>query len=33
MTEAMFEVPSKKVDKFEVTADYVKEQLGKSHLE
>ena len=33
MIDAMFEVPSKKMDKFDVTADYVKEQLGKSHLE
>ena len=33
MMDAMFEVPSKKVKAFEVTADYVKEQLAKSHLE
>ena len=33
MMDAMFEIPSKKTDKFEVTADYVKEQLAKSHLE
>ncbi len=33
MMDAMFEVPSKKVDKFEVTAEYVEEQLAKSHLE
>ena len=30
MMDAMFEIPSKKVDKFEVTKDYVDEQLGKS---
>ena len=33
MMDAMFEVPSKKTDKFEVTAEYVEEQLEKSHLE
>ena len=33
MMDAMFEVPSKKTDKFEVTAAYVEEQLSKSHLE
>ncbi len=33
MMDAMFEVPSKKTDKFEVTAAYVEEQLAKSHLE
>jgi len=33
MMDAMFEIPSKKVKEFSVTADYVKEQLGKSHLE
>ena len=33
MMDAMFEVPSKKTDKFEVTAEYVEEQLAKSHLE
>ena len=33
MMDAMFEVPSKKVDKFEVTAEYVEKQLEKSHLE
>ena len=33
MMDAMFEVPSKKTDKFEVTAKYVEEQLAKSHLE
>ena len=33
MMDSMFEVPSKNVKTFEVTADYVAEQLGKSHLE
>ncbi|MBO7141042.1 MAG: ATP-dependent Clp protease ATP-binding subunit ClpX [Prevotella sp.] len=33
MMDAMFEIPSKKTDKFEVTEEYVKEQLEKSHLE
>ena len=33
MMDAMFEVPSKKVHSFEVTKEYVCEQLGKSHLE
>ena len=33
MMDAMFEVPSKKTDKFVVTAEYVEEQLAKSHLE
>ena len=33
MMDAMFETPSRQVKKLEVTADYVKEQLGKSHLE
>ena len=30
MMDAMFEIPSKKVDKFEVTAEYVNNQLDKS---
>ena len=30
--DAMFEVPSKKVDEFTVTLDYAKRQLEKSHL-
>ena len=30
--DAMFEQPSKKVDKFDVTLDYAKQQLEKSHL-
>ena len=33
MMDAMFEIPSKKVNNFEVTKEYVNEQLGKSHLE
>lgn len=32
MTDAMFEVPSKRVKTFEVTLDYARSQLGKSHL-
>ncbi len=32
MMDAMFEVPSKRTKKFEVTADYVEQQLAKSHL-
>ena len=32
MTDAMFEVPSKKIKKFEVTVDYAKGQLDKAHL-
>lgn len=30
--DAMFEVPSKKIDEFTVTLDYAKQQLEKSHL-
>ena len=33
MMDAMFEVPSKKVKSFEVTREYAKEQLDKSHLQ
>jgi len=33
MMDAMFETPSKKTKKFEVTADYVKQQLDKSHMQ
>ena len=33
MMDAMFDLPSRKVKKFEVTADYVREQLDKSHLQ
>jgi ATP-dependent Clp protease ATP-binding subunit ClpX len=32
MMDAMFEIPSKKVKSFEVTAEYAMEQLDKSHL-
>ncbi len=32
MIDAMFDLPSRKVKKFEVTAKYVSEQLEKSHL-
>ena len=32
MIDSMYETPSKKVKKFEVTADYVRQQLDKSHL-
>lgn len=32
MIDAMFDLPSRKVKKFEVTAKYVTEQLEKSHL-
>ena len=32
MTDAMFEVPSQKVKKFEVTLDYAQHQLDKAHL-
>ena len=33
MMDAMFEVPSKKVKSFEVTVEYAREQLDKSHLQ
>ncbi len=33
MMDAMFEVPSKKQKKFEVTLDYAQQQLEKSHLQ
>ena len=33
MTDAMFELPSKRVKKFEITADYAKQQLEKSRLQ
>ena len=33
MMDAMFEVPSKKVKKFEVTREYAEQQLDKSHLQ
>jgi ATP-dependent Clp protease ATP-binding subunit ClpX len=32
MMDAMFEVPSKRVKSFEVTAEYAQQQLEKSHL-
>ena len=32
MIDSMYEMPSKKVKNFEVTADYVRQQLDKSHL-
>lgn len=33
MMDSMFDIPSRKVKKFEVTADYVRDQLDKSHLQ
>ena len=33
MIDAMFDLPSRKVKKFEVTAKYVREQLEKSHFQ
>ena len=33
MMEPMFEIPSKKVKKFEVTLSYAKEQIGKANLD
>jgi ATP-dependent Clp protease ATP-binding subunit ClpX len=33
MMDAMFEIPSKRIKKFEVTLDYAKKQLDKSHLQ
>ena len=33
MMDAMFEVPSKRVKSFEVTAEYAQKQLEKSHLQ
>ena len=32
MMDAMFEIPSRRLKKFEVTQDYAKEQLDKAHL-
>ena len=32
MMDAMFEIPSEKVQSFAVTLDYIKKQLNKSHL-
>ena len=33
MVDAMYEMPSRRVDHFEVTLDYAREQLSKSHLQ
>ena len=33
MMDSMFDIPSKNVKKFEVTPDYVRQQLAESHLE
>ena len=33
MMDAMFDVPSKRIKKFEVTRDYAKQQLDKAHLQ
>ena len=33
MMDAMFEVPSKRIKSFEVTAEYAQQQLDKSHLQ
>ena len=33
MMDAMFDIPSKRVKKFEVTLDYTKAQLDKAHLQ
>ncbi len=33
MMDAMFDVPSRRIKKFEVTKDYVQKQLDKSHLQ
>ena len=33
MNDAMFELPSKRVKKFEVTAEYAKKQLDRSHFQ
>ena len=33
MNDAMFELPSKRVKKFEVTAEYAKKQLERSHFQ
>jgi ATP-dependent Clp protease ATP-binding subunit ClpX len=32
MMDAMFEIPSKKTKKFEVTLDYAKTQFDRAHL-
>ena len=31
--DSMYEIPSKKVKKFEVTEDFARKQLEKSHLQ
>jgi ATP-dependent Clp protease ATP-binding subunit ClpX len=33
MMDAMFEVPSKRIKSFEVTLDYARAQIDKSHLQ
>ena len=33
MMDAMFDVPSRRIKKFEVTLDYAKQQLDKAHLQ
>jgi ATP-dependent Clp protease ATP-binding subunit ClpX len=33
MMDAMFEIPSKRIKSFDVTADYAQQQLDKSHLQ
>jgi ATP-dependent Clp protease ATP-binding subunit ClpX len=33
MMDAMFDIPSKRVKKFEVTLDYAQAQLDKAHLQ
>ena len=33
MMDAMFDMPSMKVEKFEVTLDYAKEKLDKAHIQ
>jgi ATP-dependent Clp protease ATP-binding subunit ClpX len=33
MMDAMFEVPSKRLKSFEVTAEYAQQKLDKSHLQ
>ena len=33
MMDAMYEIPSKRVKKFNVTLDYAKQQLDKAHLQ
>ena len=33
MMDAMFEIPSKRIKSFEVTAEYVDQQLAKSHMQ